>query len=165
MPANSFSPTLSLQSNLIRKLDHTPTKCINKFLKRLVDFFKPSNNRFSHQDLVPGQAMPAYVNAGLDLIDVLLSSTEVSLLSSLCRSTFITNVFRLQLECMRYITVYFSDISQHLLAVTTSSRAHDCLFSPQHMNNTMCQQYFLYIGRMCRTNKGIEVLKNTFVFE
>lgn len=94
MPANSLSVTISLQSNLIRKLDHTPTRCINKFLKRLVDFFKPSNNRFSHQDLVPGQAMPAYVNAGLDLIDVLLGSTEVSLLSSLCRSTFITNAFR-----------------------------------------------------------------------
>ncbi|KAH8404427.1 hypothetical protein KR222_010690, partial [Zaprionus bogoriensis] len=134
-----------LRLNLIRKLDYTPNRCTNKFLKRLVDFYKPSNNRFSHQELVPGQSMPAYVNAGLDLIDVLLSSTE--------------------LECMRYITDYFSDISQQLLAVTTSSRAHDCLFSPQHMNNTMCQQYFLYIGRMCRTNKGIEVLKNTTVFE
>ncbi|XP_034102932.1 rapamycin-insensitive companion of mTOR [Drosophila albomicans] len=134
-----------LRSNFIRKLDFSPGKFLNKFLKRLVDFFKPSNNRFSHQDLVPGQPLPAYVNAGLDLIDVLLSSNE--------------------LECMRYITDYFSDISQHLLAVTTSNRAHDCLFSPQHMNNTMCQQYFLYIGRMCRSNKGIEVLKNTTVFE
>ncbi|XP_034490781.1 rapamycin-insensitive companion of mTOR isoform X2 [Drosophila innubila] len=134
-----------LRSNLIRKLDFSPGKFLNKFLKRLVDFFKPSNNRFSHQDLVPGQALPAYVNAGLDLIDVLLNSSE--------------------LECMRYITDYFSDIGQHLLVVTTSSRAHDCLFSPQHMNNTMCQQYFLYIGRMCHSNKGIEVLKNTTVFE
>ncbi|KAM8718758.1 hypothetical protein ACLKA7_001466 [Drosophila subpalustris] len=134
-----------LRSNFIRKLDFSPGKFLNKFLKRLVDFFKPSNNRFSHQDLVPGQAMPAYVNAGLDLIDVLLNSTE--------------------LECMRYITDYFSDIGQHLLVVTTSSRAHDCLFSPQHMNSTMCQQYFLYIGRMCHSNKGIEVLKNTTVFE
>ncbi|KAH8373225.1 hypothetical protein KR009_006539, partial [Drosophila setifemur] len=133
--------TTILKSNLIRKLDYT----LGKFLKRLVDFYKPRNNHFSHQDLVPGQSMPAYVSAGLDLIDVLLGSSE--------------------LECMRYITDYFSDISQQLAAVTTSSRAHDCLFSPQHMNNTMCQQYFLYIGRMCRTAKGIEVLKNTTVFE
>ncbi|KAH8386683.1 hypothetical protein KR093_001958, partial [Drosophila rubida] len=134
-----------LRSNFIRKLDFSPGKFLSKFLKRLVDFFKPSNNRFSHQDLVPGQPLPAYVNAGLDLIDLLLNSNE--------------------LECIRCITDYFSDISQHLLAVTTSSRAHDCLFSPQHMNNTMCQQYFLYIGRMCRNSKGIEVLKNTTVFE
>ncbi|XP_017064890.1 rapamycin-insensitive companion of mTOR [Drosophila eugracilis] len=133
--------TTILKSNLIRKLDYT----LGKFLKRLVDFYKPRNNRFSHQDLVPGQSLPTYVSAGLDLIDVLLGSSE--------------------LECMRYITDYFSDISQQLAAVTTSNRAHDCLFSPQHMNNTMCQQYFLYIGRMCRTVKGIEVLKNTTVFE
>ncbi|XP_017088263.2 rapamycin-insensitive companion of mTOR [Drosophila bipectinata] len=133
--------TTILKSNLIRKLDYT----LGKFLKRLVDFYKPRNNRFSHQDLVPGQRLPAYVSAGLDLIDVLLGSSE--------------------LECMRYITDYFSDISQQLAAVTTSNRAHDCLFSPQHMNNTMCQLYFLYIGRMCRTTKGIEVLKNTTVFE
>nr|XP_016937001.2 rapamycin-insensitive companion of mTOR [Drosophila suzukii] len=133
--------TTILKSNLIRKLDYT----LGKFLKRLVDFYKPRNNRFSHQDLVPGQSLPTYVSAGLDLIDVLLGSSE--------------------LECMRYITDYFSDISQQLAAVTTSNRAHDCLFSPQHMNNTMCQQYFLYIGRMCRTVKGIEVLNNTTVFE
>ncbi|XP_044316925.1 rapamycin-insensitive companion of mTOR [Drosophila rhopaloa] len=133
--------TTILKSNLIRKLDYT----LGKFLRRLVDFYKPRNNRFSHQDLVPGQSLPTYVSAGLDLIDVLLGSSE--------------------LDCMRYITDYFSDISQQLAAVTTSSRAHDCLFSPQHMNNTMCQQYFLYIGRMCRTTKGIEVLKNTTVFE
>ncbi|ALC49697.1 rictor [Drosophila busckii] len=127
------------------RLDFTLGKFFNKFLKRLVEFFKPSNQRFSHQELVPGHSLPAYVSAGMDLIDVLLNSNE--------------------LECMRCITDYFSDISKQLLAVTTSSRAHDCLFSPQHMNNTMCQMYFLYIGRMCHSSKGIEVLKNTTVFE
>lgn len=65
------------QSSFIRKLDYTPGKFLNKFLKRLVDFYKPSNNRFSHQDLVPGYSMPSYVSAGLDLIDVLLDSSEV----------------------------------------------------------------------------------------
>lgn len=66
---------------------------------------------------------------------------------------------------MRLLTDFFSDVAQHLLAITTSNRAHDCLFSPQHMNNTMCQQYFLYIGRMCRVQKGISILTNTAVFE
>lgn len=66
---------------------------------------------------------------------------------------------------MRLLTDFFSDVAQHLLAITTSSRVHDCLFSPQHMNNTMCQQYFLYIGRMCRIQKGISILTNTAVFE
>ncbi|XP_030382024.1 rapamycin-insensitive companion of mTOR [Scaptodrosophila lebanonensis] len=134
-----------LRSILLRKVDYTVSKFLNKFLKRLVDYFKPSNNRFSHQDLMAGHTVPAYVTAGLNLIDVLVNSNE--------------------LECMRFITDYFSDIGQHLQAVTTSNRAHDCLFSPQHMNNTMCQQYFLFIGRMCRTQKGINILENTTVFK
>lgn len=78
MPPLTF--LLLSQSSFIRKLDYTPGKFLNKFLKRLVDFYKPSNNRFSHQDLMPGYSMPSYVSAGLDLIDVLLDSSEVNIL-------------------------------------------------------------------------------------
>ncbi|XP_055911033.1 rapamycin-insensitive companion of mTOR isoform X2 [Eupeodes corollae] len=133
--------TTILRTDAIGKLDDTKTR----FLKRIVHYFKPSSNRFSHQDLAHGRTVPAYVTAGLDLIDWLLASNE--------------------LESMWQLTDLFSDISQHLLAITTSNRAHDCLFSPQHMNNTMCQQYFLFIGRMCRQEKGISILTNTAVFE
>ncbi|XP_055843320.1 rapamycin-insensitive companion of mTOR [Episyrphus balteatus] len=133
--------TTILRTDAIGKLDDSKTR----FLKRIVHYFKPSSNRFSHQDLAHGRTVPAYVTAGLDLIDWLLASNE--------------------LESMRQLTDLFSDISQHLLAITTSNRAHDCLFSPQHMNNTMCQQYFLFIGRMCRQEKGISILTNTAVFE
>lgn len=50
----------------------------NRFIRRLVDYFKPSNNRFSHQDLVStNRQLPAYVTAGLELIDTLLRSPEV----------------------------------------------------------------------------------------
>ena len=48
-----------------------------KFIKRLVEYFKPKSNRFSHQDLLHGRSVPAFVMAGLDLIDWLLASTEV----------------------------------------------------------------------------------------
>lgn len=63
------------------------------------------------------------------------------------------------------MTDLFTDISWQLLAITASRSAHDCLFSPQHMSSTMCQQYFLFIGRMCRQEKGLGILKNTAVFE
>lgn len=33
------------------------------------------------------------------------------------------------------------------------------------MNTTMCQQYFLFIGRMCRSKKGIDILKNTDILK
>lgn len=66
---------------------------------------------------------------------------------------------------MRLLTDLFSDINSQLMAITTLRSAHDCLFSPYHMTSTMCQQYFLFIGRMCRTHKGIEILTNTNVFK
>lgn len=50
---------------------------IAKFLKALVEYFKPSNNLFSHQELVPGRSLPTYVTVGLDLIDWLLASHSV----------------------------------------------------------------------------------------
>lgn len=69
------------------------------------------------------------------------------------------------MESIRLLTDYFSDIDAQLVAINTAKSAHDCLFSPQHMNSTMCQQYFLYIGRMCRTKIGVNILSNTHIFK
>lgn len=52
---------------------------ISKFLKTLIEYFKPSNNLFSYQELIPDRQLPAYVTVGLDLIDWLLSSHSVNI--------------------------------------------------------------------------------------
>ncbi|XP_053667809.1 rapamycin-insensitive companion of mTOR [Anopheles marshallii] len=134
-----------LRSDLLgMKLDEQNTR----FVRRIVDYFKPSNNRFSHQDfahLNSNRQMPAYVTAGLELIDAMLQSTE--------------------LEYIRILTDLFTDISRQLLAIHAKKSAHECLFSPLHMTGTMCQHYFLFIGRMCRTEGGLEILRNTDVFK
>ncbi|XP_049290189.1 rapamycin-insensitive companion of mTOR [Anopheles funestus] len=134
-----------LRSDLLgMKLDEQNTR----FVRRIVDYFKPSNNRFSHQDfahLNSNRQMPAYVTAGLELIDAMLQSTE--------------------LEYIRILTDLFTDISRQLMAIHAKKSAHECLFSPLHMTGTMCQHYFLFIGRMCRTEGGLEILRNTDVFK
>lgn len=48
-----------------------------KLLRRLMHFFKPGSNRFSHQDVGLGRILPAYVTAGIKLIDWLLKNAEV----------------------------------------------------------------------------------------
>ncbi|XP_050075489.1 rapamycin-insensitive companion of mTOR [Anopheles maculipalpis] len=119
-----------------------------RFVRRIVDYFKPSNNRFSHQDfahLNSNRQVPAYVTAGLELIDAMLQSPE--------------------LEYIRILTDLFTDISRQLMAIHAKKSAHECLFSPLHMTGTMCQHYFLFIGRMCRTEGGLEILRNTDVFK
>lgn len=134
--------TIFRSDSLGSKLDDQNTR----FIKRIIEYFKPSNNRFSHQDLSgTSRQLPAYVTAALELIDWLQQSQE--------------------LECIRILTDLFTDISRQLMAIHAKKSAHECLFSPQHMSSTMCQQYFLFIGRMCRTEKGLGVLTNTDVFK
>lgn len=58
----------------------------------------------------------------------------------------------------------FTDISSHVTAISKSKSAHECLFSPQHMLATLCQMYFLYIGRLCKYEKGLELLQETDIF-
>ncbi|KAL7046361.1 hypothetical protein ACKWTF_002551 [Chironomus riparius] len=127
--------------NLSTKLDENQLK----FIKTLTQYFKPSSNKFSHMELGMGRIIPPNVHAGIMLIDYLLEQID-------------------ELEYMRILTDYFSDISSNLQAIY-KKKAHDCLFSPSHMNTTMCQQYFLFIGRMCRSKKGIDILKNTDIIK
>lgn len=129
------------QTDAVHKLDDTQVR----FIRQLVHYYKPSSNRFSHQELGHGRNVPAYVTAGLELIDWMLQSQA--------------------LECIRLLTDLFSDINTHLSAILNTRSVHDCLFSPQHMVSTMCQQYFLFIGRMCRNQKGLGILNNTDIFE
>ncbi|XP_058444874.1 rapamycin-insensitive companion of mTOR [Malaya genurostris] len=135
--------TIFRSDSLGSKLDDQNTR----FIRRIIDYFKPSNNRFSHQDLTGNsRQLPAYVTAALELIDWLQQGEQ-------------------ELECIRILTDLFTDISRQLMAIHAKKSAHECLFSPQHMTSTMCQQYFLLIGRMCRTEKGLSVLTNTDVFK
>lgn len=135
--------TIFRSDSLGSKLDD---QTCTRFIRRIIDYFKPSNNRFSHQDLTRyNRQLPPYVTAGLELLDWLQQSQE--------------------LECIRMLTDLFTDISRQLMSIHTKKSAHECLFSPQHMTSTMCQQYFLFIGRMCRTEKGLSVLTNTDIFK
>uniref|UniRef100_A0A1B0D905 Rapamycin-insensitive companion of mTOR domain-containing protein n=1 Tax=Phlebotomus papatasi TaxID=29031 RepID=A0A1B0D905_PHLPP len=142
-----------LKSNSLLKMDDN--QC--RFIRRLVHYFKPSNNRFSHQDLGHGRHVPGTVLAGVELVDWLLRCQDGG-------TQFKVHKFTYSLESLRHLTDLFADINSHLQAISTSRSAHDCLFSPQHMISTMCQQYFLLIGRMCRSDHGVIILKNTDIF-
>ncbi|XP_055685205.1 rapamycin-insensitive companion of mTOR [Lutzomyia longipalpis] len=143
-----------LKSDSLLKMDDN--QC--RFIRRLVHYFKPSNNRFSHQDLGHGRHIPGTVLAGVELVDWLLRCQDGGAQQQQ------NKVHKYSMESLRHLTDLFADINSHLQAISTSRSAHDCLFSPQHMISTMCQQYFLFIGRMCRSDHGIIILKNTDIF-
>ncbi|XP_017771831.1 PREDICTED: rapamycin-insensitive companion of mTOR isoform X1 [Nicrophorus vespilloides] len=115
------------------------------FLKRLVDYYTPSSYRYSHMDLTSPKNSQGYTMVGLELIDCLLALNE----------TFFN---KLLLE-------WFENILSNIKSITTSKSAHDCLFSPQHMSNTQCQSYFLFIGRLGSKPAGEQLLLNLSFFQ
>lgn len=67
--------------------------------------------------------------------------------------------------CVKLLHDLFADISFHIEAISSGKSAHDCLFSPQHMINTQCQTYFLFIGRFGATPAGMSFLENMKIYE
>lgn len=65
---------LFIQSDVLSKLDENHCR----FIRRLIHYYKPSSNRFSHQDLGHGRLIPPVVMAGIELIDWLSKTADVS---------------------------------------------------------------------------------------
>ncbi|KAF5269709.1 hypothetical protein FQA39_LY08632 [Lamprigera yunnana] len=114
------------------------------FLKRLVEFYMPSKNRYSHMDLTSSKNSQSYTVVGIELIYCLARLEDP--------------------DGTKLLLELFMDISNHIAAITNSKSAHDCLFSPQHMSNTQCQSYFLFVGRLASTKLGINVLNSIKLF-
>ena len=66
---------LQSRSESLKKLEDSNHRT---FLKRLVNYFKPSSNRFSRFELGNKKQTQMYTLAGLELIDCLLEVEEVS---------------------------------------------------------------------------------------
>lgn len=86
--------TIFRNKSLSTKLDENQLK----FIKTLTLYFKPSSNKFSHMELGLGRLLPPNVNVGIELIDYLIEQID-------------------ELEYMRILTDYCSDISIHLQAI------------------------------------------------
>lgn len=115
------------------------------FIKRLIEFFMPSKKKYSHMDLGTSKSCWDCTNTGIELVDYLANFKDEEY-----------NLMVLEL---------FKDILENVLMITTAKNVHDCLFSPQHMLNTQCQSYFLFIGRFAATAVGIRMLDSINMFE
>lgn len=119
------------------------------FIKKLIEFYMPSKNKYSHMDLGPSKTNIIYTTVGVDLINFLTDLKELDF-----------NGFK----PLNVILELFKDILHNVIAITASRSVHDCLFSPQHMMNTHCQSYFLFIGQFARTDVGLKVLDDIDMF-
>jgi rapamycin-insensitive companion of mTOR len=74
-------------------------------------------------------------------------------------------LFIFQTEGGKLLNELLADIWVQIDAITSSKSAHDCLFSPQHVSNSVCQNYFMFIGRLCRCSKGLRMLDKAGIFQ
>ncbi|XP_034242434.1 rapamycin-insensitive companion of mTOR [Thrips palmi] len=129
---------LKSKSDILLKMEDSNHRT---FVKRLVHFYKPTNNRFSRVELGGNRKNAnTFTLAGIELLDALLIAEEV--------------------EGSRLIGELLGDIHSQMEEILSAKSAHDCLFSPHHMNNNLCQDYFLFIGHLCQSRKGLSILES-----
>jgi len=129
---------LKWPSEALRKLEDSTCRL---FLKKVTDFFLPSSNMFSRMELDSSRTR-YLARVGQALLDFLLSSIPVG--SSQPSDP----------EASQRIDSLLSDIMTCVEEVIQSPSPHDCVFSPTRLINTACQLYFLFLGRLSRTETG-----------
>ncbi|XP_014205206.1 rapamycin-insensitive companion of mTOR-like [Copidosoma floridanum] len=126
---------MSLQDN-----DH------RTFIKKLIKYFRPSSNAYSRIELTTNALKAREITlAGCDLINLLLEMYE--------------------LEGERYLNELINDVAENIMALRMSNSAHNVLFSPRSVTITCCQKYFLFIGQLSHSARGVEVLRSYQLFD
>ncbi|KAL0840448.1 hypothetical protein ABMA28_015699 [Loxostege sticticalis] len=135
---------------ILKENDSAPLLNLNDsghraWVGRIINYLKPSSNKYSHTDLSTTGHGHSATRAGCQLIRHLLRHNDP--------------------DCHRMLEELFIDVSRQIEAIETGIKAHGCLFSPQHMCNTMCQMYFLFIGQLCHSHTGLRLFKETRLYE
>ncbi|RVE41299.1 hypothetical protein evm_014048 [Chilo suppressalis] len=135
---------------ILKENDNSPLLNLNDsshraWVGRIINYLKPSSNKYSHTDLSTTGHGHSATRAGCQLIRHLLKHNDA--------------------DCQRILEELFLDVSRQIEAIETGLKAHGCLFSPQHMCNTMCQMYFLFIGQLCHSHTGLRLFKETRLYE
>ncbi|XP_013141294.1 PREDICTED: rapamycin-insensitive companion of mTOR [Papilio polytes] len=135
---------------ILKESDGAPLLNLNDsghkaWASRIISYLKPSSNKYSHTDLSTTSNGHSATRAGCQLIRHLLQHNDA--------------------DSQRMLEELFMDVSKQIEAIETGRKAHECLFSPQHMCNTMCQMYFLFIGQLCHSQVGLKLFKQTGLYD
>ncbi|XP_046330991.2 rapamycin-insensitive companion of mTOR-like isoform X1 [Haliotis rufescens] len=125
----------------LRKLDD---QIHIRFVKRLVFFYKPTNDMFSRMELTNENARKL-CDIGCHLIDFLIKSNQD--------------------EAQKHITDWLTDIAQCLGELSTQHSAPEAVLSLTSIHSTLSQYYFLFVGRFSLTPRGDRYLEKTGVYQ
>ena len=129
-----ITASVKMPSNAFKQLDNSDYRT---FIHRVVYFFKPSGGQFCKIELSSSRAR-YLAKTGCYILDFLLKEPSA--------------------EATKLLDEFLSDVYDHFRALASSPSAHDCLMSPTRIATTACQYYFLFMGRLSRSDKGRQAL-------
>ncbi|KAG8285859.1 hypothetical protein J6590_072100 [Homalodisca vitripennis] len=118
-----------------------------QFLRRLVQFVLPSSRQMSRVDFnTDRRKVNNYTLAAMELLDCLLCGYQES-------------------ECDKLLSELLTVIKTQLEAISTAKSVHDCMLSPLAVTNSLCQDYFLLVGHLTRSQAGVDLLDNMGILQ
>lgn len=136
-----ISAVLKCPDDKFKKMDDQNSQ---RFVRRLLYFYKASNNQFSSIDLTHSHARKMAI-AGCHLVDFFIEC-DVE-------------------ENNKLISEFLGDFNNCLSEIKSQRVTADALLSPNNINNTLSQFYFLFIGRFSATDRGEQCLQRAGVFQ
>ncbi|XP_041475993.1 rapamycin-insensitive companion of mTOR-like isoform X2 [Lytechinus variegatus] len=125
---------------------------VNRFFRRLVEFYKPMSKQYSvislGQELGRSSEIQSYTIIGCQLLNFLLNCDE-------------TDAEKLLMELA-------VDIGDCLLEISMAPRNElppQAVFSPSSIQTTLSQDYFLLVGKLSKTHEGEKILEKAGVFQ
>ncbi|XP_071443779.1 rapamycin-insensitive companion of mTOR isoform X2 [Hetaerina americana] len=129
---------------------HLEDSSLKTFIRRLVDYFKPSTPNGYGRVTISGsdeRAQQRHIQTlvGIELIEFLVEADEA--------------------ESGKFLGEFLADLAKNLQMITSSNSAHDALFSPNQMSTSLCRYYFLFLGRLSHHSRGLRALDRAGVFQ
>ncbi|RXG72546.1 Rapamycin-insensitive companion of mTOR [Armadillidium vulgare] len=133
---NLIVPVLRWPSSSLLSLEDSTYR---SFIEKLVQYFKPSSKLFSRVECTHPSAL---IQA-----DALVAFVE-----------FLE-------DQEKFLSTFLRDLTSSLKEVACERPFHDAYFSPSHMSITVCQYYFLAIGRLTSHSKGYSHVLKAGVYD
>lgn len=125
-----------------RKIDDTNHH--KAFVKKLLNFYKPSSKLFSYVNSTDERARIMCI-VGQHFLDFLLDVDEY--------------------KAHEYLEEFFVDLDNCLSQIAVETPPQNAILSPARLLSTLSHSYFLFIGRLTNSNKGKKWLEKTGLYQ
>ncbi|RKF73051.1 Target of rapamycin complex 2 subunit ste20 [Golovinomyces cichoracearum] len=126
----------------------------SKFIKRLMNFYRPFKYKFS--DMKNSRSSHKYIKVGCSLMNTLLQTPEG--VKYLSENKLLPQVAECLAQCDPVSQPSLTKFWQAHHGQTSGLTAQAPMFSKERLQETLCSGYFAILGAMTRDPKGLQML-------